>query len=105
MYLAPTIDVGQLGEPGRAVAALVPEDGEERLVEREVAAPAVARVHEVDLLVVEPHVGGDHVRDERHPRDGCIRVRRRPVPAEPVMERSAAGLDDDRDDVELGSAG
>ena len=48
----------QLGEPGRAVARLVPEHGEERLVEGEVAALAVARVDEVDVALVEARLAG-----------------------------------------------
>ena len=96
---------GSDGEPRRPVPGLVPEHGEERLVEREVALPAVARVDEVDVRLVEAHLDGQHVGDERHPRDGCVRVRCGAVPGEAVVERATARLDDDRHDVQLGAFG
>ena len=90
-------------EPRRPVPALVPQHREERLVQREVALALVARVDEVDVRLVEAHLDRQHVRDERHPRHRGVRVRRRAVPREAVVERAAARLDDDRHEVELGA--
>ena len=86
---------GSSGEPGRPCAGLVPQHGEERFVHRQVAVASVARVVQVDVRLVEPGLGRQHVRDQPHPSDGSARVRCRPVPRGVVVERASARLDDD----------
>ena len=94
---------GSSDEPRRPVAVAIPQHREERLVHREVAVPAVARV------VRRRRSSRGSARStaacaRRAPSAATVplRVRLRAVPRRVVVERAAAGLDHDRDDLELG---
>src|SRR5215211_4274760 len=81
----------KLSEPGGPAAVLVPQHGEERLVERQVAPAPVARVDDVRVLRMEAGLHRDEVGDERAALDVGL-VRARPVEGQREVEGAAAGL-------------
>src|ERR1700756_3761390 len=86
-----------LVEPRRAEALPRPDDREERLVEREVVDAPVTRIDRVDVLRMEACVRAHEVRDDGTAvhRSG---VRPRAMERVEVVERGAAGGDDEREE-------
>src|SRR5215213_9092232 len=82
---------GKVPQPAGATTVLVVQDGEERLVEREIPSPPVARVDEVGVGRVKARLHRHEVRYERSPLDGRL-VGPAAVEGERVVERAAARL-------------